>query len=250
MGKTWMGPKLCGDSATEPLRVALCGHLQKGNVLLISIVASVLSFQTLCLYAPPEGMNEKYWYWEMRMYCIKYMDVTMGEWTWTHFVCFPLKSMTALSICFKRQRTESYVCKVEPDWLLISHSSLNPCVWHREQITVLTWPAYTELFPSASVKKKMQSRLKFKKECKRNAFLHGSATVWLCCTSVYFTDVERSRTNRCARMNELLVYKCICKWVRFNSIWNCNVSGSVHLAEVWFFCKCSDICKSDFQNKI
>lgn len=42
-----MGPKLCGDSATETLRVALCGRPQKGNVLLISIVASVLSFKTM-----------------------------------------------------------------------------------------------------------------------------------------------------------------------------------------------------------
>lgn len=41
MGKTWMGPKLCGDSATEPLRVTLCGRLQKGNVLLISIIIQV-----------------------------------------------------------------------------------------------------------------------------------------------------------------------------------------------------------------
>lgn len=60
MGKTWMGPKLCGDSATETLRIALCGRAQKGNVLLISIVqwVSVLSFKTRWLKAHPEVPNE------------------------------------------------------------------------------------------------------------------------------------------------------------------------------------------------
>lgn len=46
-----MGPKLRGDSATEKLRVAFCSRPQKGNVLLISIVAqvSVRSFENCAI---------------------------------------------------------------------------------------------------------------------------------------------------------------------------------------------------------
>ena len=114
------------------------------------------------LNAPPEGVNEKYWLWGMS---VSTANITRAEcWESKLTVVTSVRPVRPCRFLF-REKVNRRLVRLHRS--VTSHSGVIPCSWHGKQPTMLTWPAYAELFPSACMNKKMQSRLKFNEECKK-----------------------------------------------------------------------------------